>query len=108
MGDIETAPRIVQSVGAMAHGGVMVVAAFLAGPIILVGAAVWFWLRAGTLEWLDHLLLWQLWVCAGVGWVFLLLAVDARGRLLDAQAKAVAPLVRRQGWPALVFPLLAG
>ena len=108
MGDNETFPRLFQSIHTLVSSGLMVVAAFLAGPIVLLAAAAWFWVHAGPLGWLDHLLLWQLWLCAGVGWVYLLLAVDGRGRLLDAQAKAVAPLIRRQGWPALVFPFLGG
>jgi len=78
--------------------------AFLAGPVLILAAAVAFWINAGTLEWLDHLLLWQLWLCAGIAWVYLLLAVDGRGGLRDAQVKAVAPLFRRQGWHAILFP----
>jgi hypothetical protein len=57
------------------------------------------------MELFDHVLLWQLWLCAGMGWVYLLLAVNADGRLRDAHAQAVLSLLRKQGWPALVFPL---
>jgi hypothetical protein len=92
----------------VAYCAVMAGIAFLAGPVVLLAAALWFWVHAGALNRLDQLLLWQLWLCAGVGWTYLLLAIDARGRLLDAQAKAVALLVRHQGWPALVFPILGG
>jgi hypothetical protein len=108
LGDNETYPRLFQNIHTLVSSGFMVVAAFLAGPIVLLAAAAWFWVHAGALEWFDHVLLWQLWLCAGVGWVYLLLAVDGRGRLRDAQAGAVAPLLRRQGWPALVFPFLGG
>jgi hypothetical protein len=41
-------------------------------------------------------------------WVLLLLAVDGRGRLRDAQGIAIAALVRRQGWPAVLFAVLGG
>jgi hypothetical protein len=108
MGDHESTPRLFQNLGTLVASGFMVVATFLAGPVVLLAAAVLFWVHAGPLEWLDKLLLWQLWLCAGVGWVYLLLAVDGRGRLRDAQAGAVAPLLRRQGWPGLVFPVLGG
>jgi len=63
-----------------------------------------FWINAGTLEWLDHLLLWQLWLCAGIAWVYLLLAVDGRGRLRDARSKPSRRCSRRQGWHAILFP----
>jgi hypothetical protein len=90
------------------HCALIAGGAFLAGPALLLAASVWFWVNAGTLEWVDRLLLWQLWLAAGVGWAYLLLAVDARGRLRDAHAAAVAPLVRREGWSAFVFPILGG
>jgi hypothetical protein len=80
----------------------------LAGPAWLLATAAWFWIHAGTMEWFDHVLLWQLWLCAGIGWVYLLLAVNADGRLRHAHAKAVLSLLRKQGWPALVFPLAGG
>jgi hypothetical protein len=92
----------------VAYCAVMAGTALLAGPVFLLAAALWFWVHAGALDRLDQLLLWQLWLCAGVSWTYILLAIDARGRLLDAQAKAVARLIRRQGWPALVFPILGG
>jgi hypothetical protein len=94
--------------GTTARASLMAGVTFLAGPAFLLAGAVWFWIHAGTLEWFDHLLLWNLWLAAGVGWVYLLLAVDHRDRLRDAHAKAVARLIRGQGWPAMVFPLVAG
>ncbi len=94
--------------GATAYCALMAGVALLAGPIFLLAGAVWFWVHAGTLEWIDHLLLWNLWLAAGVGWVYLLIALDARGSLRDAHAQAVTRLFFRQGWPAVVFPLIGG
>jgi hypothetical protein len=94
--------------GTTARCALMAGAAFLAGPVFLLAGAIWFWVHAGALEWLDYLLLGNLWLATGVSWVYLLLAVDDRGRLRDAHAKAVVRLCRRQGWPALVFPPVAG
>ncbi len=108
MGDIENTPKVIQEVRTLVWSGLMVVTAFIAGPVFLVGAALWFWVEAGNLSGLDYLLLWQLWLSAAVVWVLLLLAVDARGRLRDAQGMAVAAFVRRQGWPAVLFSLLGG
>ncbi len=67
--------------------------ALLAGPIFLLAGTVWFWVHAGTLEWIDHLLLWNLWLAAGVGWVYLLIAIEHRGSLRDAHAQAVRRLI---------------
>jgi len=110
MGDSERVPTVgfLQYVGTIARCGLMVAVAFFAGPALILAAALYFWINAGTLDWFDHLLLWQLWLCAGISWVYLLLAVDGRGRLRDAQAKAVAPLFRRQGWHAVLFPVAGG
>jgi hypothetical protein len=93
---------------ATAYCALMAGVALLAGPIFLLAGAIWFWVHAGTLEWFDHLLLWNLWLAAGVSWVYLLIAIDARGSLRDAHAQAVTRLFFRQGWPAVVFPLVGG
>jgi hypothetical protein len=93
---------------AIAQSALMAVLAFLAGPVLLVAAALWFWINAGTLEVIDQLVLWQLGLCACVGWVYLLVALDARERLTDLSAAGVARLVARQGWPGWVFPITGG
>jgi hypothetical protein len=107
-GDRERLPVFGLRDTGVAYCAVMAATAFLAGPVFFLAAAVWFWVHAGALERVDQLVLCQLWLCAGVSWTYLLLAIDVRGRLLDAQAKAAALLIRQQGWPALVFPLLGG
>src|SRR5262249_32243287 len=45
---------------------VMAATALLAGPFFFLAAAVWFWVNAGGLQHVDQLVLWQLWLCAGV------------------------------------------
>ena len=106
--DLVSRPTFYRNPRATVHDALMMPVTFLAGPIFILAAAVYFWVQAGKLELLDHLLLWQLWLATGVSWTFLLLAVEARGRLRDAHAKAAASLFYRQGWPALLFPLVAG
>jgi hypothetical protein len=90
------------------HSGFRVIVALLAGPIVLIIAALWFWISAGTLRAIDQLVLYQLGLCAAIFWVYLLLAIDDRGRLCDAHGAAVVRLVVRQGWPGRVFPLVGG
>lgn len=108
MGSSEPASGVFDDFLGIVRSGFMAGAALLAGPIWLVAVAVWFWMDAGALHWLDHFILWQLVGCACVAWVYLLLAADVRGRLLDLHAVAVVRLLRRQGWPAWLFPLLGG
>jgi hypothetical protein len=93
--------------GAIVQSTLMAVLAFVAGPLLFIGAALWFWMDAGELTFVDHLLLWQLGLCACVAWIYLLLAMDARGSLRDAHAAAVSQHVLAQGGTAWVFPLSA-
>jgi hypothetical protein len=93
--------------GAIVQSGLMAVLAFLAGPILFIATALWFWMDAGVLSFVDHLLLWQLGLCACVAWVYLLLAMDARGSLRGAHAGAVWEHVLSQGRAAWIIPLSA-
>jgi hypothetical protein len=109
VGDGERLPvPTLRNLAAVVQCAAQALGAFVAGPALILVAGIWFWIHAGRLERVDHWVLWQLWLCTGIGWVYLLLAVEARGRLRDAHAAAVAPLVGRQGWPGVVFPVLGG
>lgn len=93
---------------ALTQSALMAVAALLAGPILLIGAAIWFWVYAGPSSWLDGLILAQLVLCACLAWVYLLLAADARARWRDVHLAAIVGFVRCQGWPGWVFPIVGG
>jgi hypothetical protein len=93
---------------ALTQSAWMAVAALLAGPILLIGAGVWFWIYSGAMTWLDALILAQLGLCACVAWVYLLFAADARARWRDIHVAAIVKLVREQGWPGWAFPLMGG
>jgi hypothetical protein len=80
---------------------------FLAGPVVPLVVALWFWLESGDLELLDWLILGELGLVAVGYWALALLAVDQSGRLRDANPVAVVRLMRRLEWRGWVMVLLA-
>jgi hypothetical protein len=88
------------------RSGAAALVGFLAGPVVPVAAAFLFWLHSGDLEWVDHLILWELGLVAVGCWVLAVLAVQQNGRLRDANPFAVARLARqlgRRGWLAVTL-----
>jgi hypothetical protein len=80
---------------------------FLAGPVLLVTVAAWYWLHCGDPTGLDWFILAELGVVAVGYWLLALLAVKERGRLLDANPMQVADLLEKLGPRAFVAALLA-
>jgi hypothetical protein len=76
---------------------------FLAGPVVPIVGAFFYWMYCGDMEVWDWLILADL-VTLAVGYgLFALLAVNANDRLLDANPVRVAEQVERLGyWSALV------
>ena len=81
-----------------ARGGVEGVVCFLAGPVVLEGVALIFWLGSGDLQAVDRLILWELGLVAACYWALSLLAVQENHRFRDANPVAIVQLVRRYGW----------
>jgi hypothetical protein len=82
---------------------------FLAGPAVLVTIACYYWVNGGDLAVLDWVILAELVVLAGGYWLLALVAVCQSERLQKANPFAVAGLLHRLGFravvPALVAPL---
>jgi hypothetical protein len=81
--------------------------AFLAGPVLLLGAGFAYWLHGGDLGPLDSLILAELGVLAVTYWALAVAAAAERERFLDANPLAVARLGYRLGARALVVPVAA-
>jgi hypothetical protein len=81
---------------------------FLAGPVIPIVGAFFYWLNCGDMEVWDWLILADL-VTLAVGYgLFALLAVNSNDRLLGANPVRVAEQVERLGyWSALVVLMAA-
>jgi hypothetical protein len=89
-----------------ARGGSQALLAFLAGPVVPVVVAWFFWLNSGDLEVIDWLILWELAFVAVVSWVLTLLATTESGRLRDANPLAVIDLVKRLGYRVVLAAVL--
>jgi hypothetical protein len=81
---------------------------FLAGPVVLAAGGFFYWLHCGDTDLLDTLILAELGVFAFGGWLLLVVAVSERGRILDANPRAVVRLINRVGDRLLVTALGAG
>jgi hypothetical protein len=80
---------------------------FLAGPVVFAGTAYLYWMSCGDPVLLDWLILAELGIVGIAYQIFALLAVTDRGRLRDVNPVAVADLIHRLGWRALVVVLAA-
>jgi hypothetical protein len=87
--------------------GVACLVCFLAGPVAALLAAVWFWLNAGDLVFVDGLIIFELGAAAVTYWILALLAVEHRGRLRDASPIGVGRVARHLGWRGWVVVGLA-
>ena len=92
----------------IARSGVQGMVCLLAGPIVPLIVAYFFWLDCGDLEGVDRLILAELGLVAAVCWALLFLAVTEKDALLHANPVAVAKLIRRVGFRVPVAALLMG
>jgi hypothetical protein len=81
---------------------------FLAGPVVFAGVGFLYWLHCGDPSLLDCLIVAELGIVAVAYQIFAMLAVTDRGRLRDLNPLAVADLVHRLGWRALLLVLAGG
>lgn len=75
---------------------------FLAGPSLLIGAALLYWVHCGEMDSLDRLILAELGIVAAGYWLFGLVAVTRTRRLLDANPYRVAALAHALGYRAVI------
>ena len=91
-----------------ARGGGHGLLAFLAGPVVPAVVGFFFWLRAGELEMIDWLILWELGLAAVVYWVLVVLSVSQNNDLRDLLPAAVVRAARQLGSRALLTSVLIG
>jgi hypothetical protein len=87
--------------------GVLVLASFLAGPVVFAAAGLLYWLYGGRPQLVDWLILAELGAAAVAFWLLALVAVSRHGRLRDANPLRVADVTARLGWRPLGVVLLA-
>lgn len=107
-GEVRTVPRLRDALGRTVGGAATWLFAFLAGPVVLVAAAYFYWLYCGDPAWVDRLILAELIGLAAGYW---LLAVAAAGRgdgLLDANPVRVADLIEGVGKGVAAIGVAAG
>ncbi len=80
---------------------------FLAGPIVFATAAAAYWFDCGDPGLLDWLIIGELGIVAIAYQILALVALTDRGRLRDLNPLAIADLVHRLGWHALLAVLIA-
>jgi hypothetical protein len=78
---------------------------FLAGPVLLAGGAVYYWIHCGDVDGLDFLILAELGALALGYWLFALVAATRAG-LRAANPWRVAELVQSLGYRAAIAVLL--
>jgi hypothetical protein len=80
---------------------------FLAGPIVFVAAAFWFWLYTGDPTLVDWLIIAELSIVGVSHWLLALVAVHQGDRLRDANPMRVADVIRRLGYGVVLATLTA-
>jgi hypothetical protein len=80
---------------------------FLAGPAVLAGIALDYWIHCGEMDLLDQLILAELFVAAVGYGLFALLAVTRTDRLRDANPWRIADLARCLGYRSVLAVVLA-
>jgi hypothetical protein len=96
-----------RNLGMALQSAVIWLICFLAGPALLAGAAVLFWLHCGDPAFVDWLILGELFFLAVGWWLFALVAVFERRRLADLQPPRVARVIARLNYRALIAAVLA-
>jgi hypothetical protein len=80
---------------------------FLAGPVVFISLAAYYWLNAGDLIAVDRVILGELWVLAIGYWILAVVAANEKDRLLDANPSQVWQLIGRLRFRVVVPVLLA-
>jgi hypothetical protein len=94
------------SFGEVLRSGVQSIWCLVAGPVIPIAVAAWFWLFSGEIEAVDVLILWELCLVGAFCWMMLFLALQgANRRLTDANPFMAAKMIRRRGWRVPVAAL---
>jgi hypothetical protein len=96
------------ALAAAVRGGTRAVVCFLAGPVVPVAVALYFWLHSGEWTWVDTAIVWELGFAAAAYWSLLLMAVARSDSLRDANPAAVARLLRYVGWRGVLAAGLLG
>src|SRR6266852_5354540 len=94
-------------VGSALKSGIIWVICFLAGPIVPALLSLLYWIQCGDPVFLDWLILAELGIVCLSYWLFVLLAVNQRGRLLDVNPIRVADLIHALGAPAVAVVFVA-
>ena len=87
-------------------GGAQAVIAFLAGPVVPLVVACYFWLNSGDMQLVDELILWELGIISVIWWVLALLAIQKSRQLSDVNPVAMVNLIRQIGYRLPVAALL--
>src|SRR6185437_14260155 len=97
-------------IGNVLKSGLRWLFCFLAGPIVLVALAGYYWLYGGDLTRLDWLIVAELGTLAIAYWMLAIVATNESNRLRDANPLRVAQLIYRLRYraivPVLVVPAL--
>jgi hypothetical protein len=97
----------VRQIGLALKSGFRWLLCFLAGPVVLIVLAAYYWLNAGDLTGLDWLILGELGMLAFAYWLLSVVAITESNRFRDANPVAVLRLIDRLGFRAAVPVLLA-
>jgi hypothetical protein len=101
-----------RSIVAVLKSGLRWLLCFLAGPIVPLALAGYFWLYGGDLTALDWAIVVELIVLAAAYWLLAVVCSVERDRLRDANPVRVAQLVHRLRFravvPVLIAPVLMG
>jgi hypothetical protein len=93
--------------GPVIKSGIRWLLCFVAGPVLPAGGALLYWVNCGDLEWIDWVILVDLTALAVGYWLFALLAVSERDRLLDVNPVRVAEQIERLRYRAPVAVVAA-
>ncbi len=97
----------IRQLGLILRSGFRWLFCFLAGPVVLIVLAFYYWLNAGDFASLDWLILGELGILAFGYWLLAVVAITESNRFRDANPLAVLRLVDRLGYRAAVPVLVA-
>jgi hypothetical protein len=85
--------------------GINWIACFLAGPVVPADAGVFYWMHCGDPAFLDWVVLTGLLILTVGYWLFALVALHRRDRLLDVDPVHVVSLISRLGYRSVIVSL---
>jgi hypothetical protein len=97
----------IRQIGLILRSGFRWLFCFLAGPVVLLVLAFYYWLNAGDFTNLDWLVMGELGVLGFAYWLLAVVAITESNRYRDANPVAVLRLIDRLGYRAAVPVLLA-